>query len=150
MNWPWIKRILIAAIVIPTLVWVGRQMFTSDADRLRKQITQMEHAVELGKILTLNDYIAADYTDNLGFDKRTVLAYILSLRQQHDAVLINISDMDFFVASDRATARVNLRAKVVSFNTKQLLQPEASSDRYQLDFRRDGRSWKLYHVEVLE
>jgi hypothetical protein len=150
MSWPWIKRLLILAIAVPVLIWAVRQIFVSDAERLRQQIVKMQRAVELGQILTLNNYIAADYTDNLGFDKRSILGYIHSLRQQHDAVLIYLSDLDILVATDRATARANLRAQVVSVNTKQLLQPEASNDHYQLDFRRDGKTWKLYHVEVLE
>jgi hypothetical protein len=149
MTWPWVKRILIIAIASALTVWAIRQFVVSDTDRIQQQLAKMKRAIEFGQIRSLSDYIAADYTDNLGFDKRTVLAFIHTMRRQYDAVLIHISDMDMTVAPDRTTARVNLRVHALSANVHQVTQAEICDDRYRLDFRRDGRTWKLYRADKM-
>lgn len=150
MTWPWIKRILITAIAGALLVWTIRQIFVTDEDRIQQQISRMKRAIEFGKIVSLSNDIAADYSDNLGFDKRTVLGFIHSMRRQYDAVLIRISELDVTVAPDRATARVNLRVQALSANANRIAQAELCDDRYQLDFRRDGRAWKLFRADKIE
>ncbi len=143
----WVMRIILVVAAISTLIWVYRKVVISEQTRIERQILAMKRAVETGQILKLNNAIATGYSDDRGFDKRTVLGFIGSVRRQYDVILIRISNQDIELAPDRLSAKVRLKAQVLSVSVGSLAETDLYTDRFELEFRKMRGDWLLYRVE---
>jgi len=144
----WI-RLLLAIIVLALAWWAWQRLFVSDETRLRLQLGSMTRAVEQGNVLKLEGTIAADYSDDSGLDKSTLLGAVSSYRQQHDGLFIHLSDVEVKVEPDHEKATVVFIAKVMA-RPKGGGETQLVSDRFRLYFRKTDQGWKLYRAESPE
>ena len=144
----WI-RLLLAITVLALAWWAWQRLFVSDETRLRLQLGSMTRAVEQGNVLKLEGTIAADYSDDSGLDKSTLLGAVSSYRQQHDGLSIHLSDVEVKVEPDHEKAAVVFIAKVMA-RPKGGGETQLVSDRFRLYFRKTDQGWKLYRAESPE
>jgi ketosteroid isomerase-like protein len=146
----WLLRIA-AVVIIALVLWkVWQRIFVTDEMRIKKQITVMESAVEKGKLLSLSDVVAADYSDDWGMDKSMLLGGVSSFRSQYDAIFIHLSDLTVTVDPDHQKGQAVFIAKVLAKAKGSLSESEIRSERFRLYFRKKEDGWKLIRVESPE
>jgi len=146
----WLGRILIGAVVV-FLAWqIWQRVFVTDEARVKKQLAIMVRAVEKGDLLRLSDALAADYSDDWGMDKATLLGAVRAFRGQYDALFIHVSDLTVTVAPEHQTAQAVFIAKVLARAKGSLTETEVRADRFRLRFRKTDSGWKLTRAESPE
>lgn len=146
----WLLRIA-AVVIIALVLWqVWQRMFVTDETRIKKQIAVMENAVEKGKLLSLSDAVAADYSDDWGMDKSMLLGGLSSFRSQYDAIFIHLSDLTVTVDPDHQKGQAVFIAKVLAKAKGSLSESEVRAERFRLYFRKNDSTWKLIRVESPE
>jgi len=145
MKW-FIRFVFVVALVF-CCWWLWQRIFVTDEDRVHRQLAAMTHAVETGNLITLENNIAHDYTDDYGFDKATIIGGVKSFRSQYDKLLIFISDLKIEVAPDRQHAQAVFIAKVLAKAHGEFRESEVQGDRYKLYFHKTDGGWKLTRVE---
>jgi hypothetical protein len=148
MKWIW--RIVAAAIAMFVLWQVWQRVFITDEQRVKKQLAVMVSAVEKGDVLRLSDALAANYGDDWGLDKSTLLGAVRAFRGQYDALFIHISDLTVTVAPDHQTAQAVFIAKVLAKAKGSVSESEVRADRFRLHFRKTDNGWKLARAESPE
>jgi hypothetical protein len=143
----WILRIGVIGIAAFVLWQVWQRVFVTDETRVKKQIVIMESAVEKGKLLSLSDAIAADYSDDWGADKSMLLGGVSSFRSQYDAIFIHLSDLTVTVDPDHQKAQAVFIAKILAKAKGSLTESEVRSERFRLYFRKEDAGWKLIRAE---
>ena len=146
----WLVRIAVIGIAAFVLWQVWQRVFVTDETRIKKQIAVMESAVEKGKLLQLADAVAADYSDDWGMDKSTLLGGVSSFRSQYDAIFIHLSDLAVTGDSDHQKAQAVFIAKVLAKAKGSLSESEVRSERFRLYFRKNDAGWKLIRAESPE
>ena len=146
----WLGRILIGAVVV-FLAWqIWQRVFVTDEARIKKQLAIMVRAVEKGDLLRLSDALAADYSDDWGMDKATLLGAVRAFRGQYDALFIHVSDLTVTVAPEHQTAQAVFIAKVLARAKGSPTETEVRADRFRLRFRKTDSGWKLTRAESPE
>lgn len=146
----WLLRIA-AVVIVALVIWkVWQRVFVTDETRIKKQLTVMESAVEKGKLLSLSDAVAADYSDDWGMDKSMLLGGVSSFRSQYDAIFIHLSDLTVTVDPDHQKGQAVFIAKVLAKAKGSLSESEIRSERFRLYFRKNDDGWKLIRVESPE
>jgi hypothetical protein len=146
----WLSRIVMvgfAALVI-WLVW--QRVFVTDEMRIKKQVAVMSGAVEKGNLLRLSDAVAADYSDDSGMDKSTLLGEVHAFRSPYDSVSIHLSELTVTVDPDHRKAQAEFIAKVVVKASGGSSEKEVHSGQMRLFFRKDDAGWKLIRAELPE
>lgn len=139
----WLLRIA-AVVIVALVIWkVWQRVFVTDETRIKKQLTVMESAVEKGKLLSLSDAVAADYSDDWGMDKSMLLGGVSSFRSQYDAIFIHLSDLTVTVDPDHQKGQAVFIAKVLAKAKGSLSESEIRSERFRLYFRKNDDGWKL-------
>jgi hypothetical protein len=140
------KRVLLIVIVVVAVVmlWqLGRRWLSSDDQLIRTLITTMQRAVERNKILTLNDCIASDYTDEHGLDRSSLLAAVRATRSQYDIMFIQISDLILKINVMDQTAQAAFTVSVAGHRSGSGAKLTMDGDHVQLFFRKADDEWKL-------
>ena len=143
----WIKRSIMAVVIVVFGWWIWQRVFVSDETRIRLQLVSMTRAVEQGNLLRLEDAIASDYSDDVGLDKSSLLGGVRAFRQQHDGLFIHLSDVRVDVESDHQKAQAVFVAKVVVKPKSGMGETQLFSDRFRLFFRKTDQGWKLFRSE---
>lgn len=143
----WFLRLLLVGLLVGSGWWLWQRVFVTDEQRVQRQLSAMARAVETGNLIKLEDGIAQDYVDDIGFDKAALIAGVRSFRAQYDALLILITAPKVEVAPDRQTAQVVFIAKVLAKASGALKPSEVRADRYRVYFRQTDGSWKMTKVE---
>jgi ketosteroid isomerase-like protein len=143
----WILRVAMVGIAAFALWQVWQRVFVTDETRVKKQIAVMESAVKKGKLLSLSDAVAADYSDDWGMDKSMLLGGVSSFRSQYDAIFIHLSELTVTVDPDHQKAQAVFVAKVLAKAKGSLSESEVRAERFRLYFRKDDAGWKLIRVE---
>jgi ketosteroid isomerase-like protein len=125
-------------------------VFVTDEARVKKQLAILVIAVEKGDILRLSDALAADYSDDWGLDKSTLLGAVRAFRTQYDALFIHISDLTVTVDPDHQKAQAIFIAKVLAKAKGSVTESEVRADRFRLHFRKTDSGWKLNRAESPE
>ena len=146
----WLGRIVAAAIVALVVWQIWQRVFISDETRIKKQLAAMVRAVEKGDLLRLSDALAADYSDDWGLDKSTLLGAVRGYRSQYDALFIHLSDLTVTVEPDHQTAQAVFIAKVLAKAKGSVSESEVRADRFRLRFRKTDDGWKLARAESPE
>ena len=147
MKW---MRILALVVLLLGGWWIWRRVFVSDETRIRLQLVSMTRAVETGNLLRLEDAIAADYSDDRGLDKSTLLGGIGAYRQQYDRLFIHLSDVTVTIEPDHQKAQAVFMAKVLAKPKGSVTETEMFNDRFRLHFRKTDQGWKLCRAESPE
>ena len=148
MKWFW--RLVLVAIVVFAAWRIWQRIFVTDEQRVKNQLAGMVRAVEKGDVLRLSDALAADYSDDWGLDKSTLLGAVRSFRSQYDALFIHISDLKVTVDPDHQTAQAIFIAKVLAKAKGSVTPNEIRADRFRLHFRKVDSTWKLERAESPE
>jgi ketosteroid isomerase-like protein len=143
----WLMRVVVVGIAAFVLWQVWQRVFVTDETRIKKQIAVMENAVEKGKLISLSDAIAADYSDDWGMDKSMLLGGVSSFRAQYDAIFIHLSDLTVTVDPDHQKGQAVFIAKVLAKAKGSLSESEVRSERFRLYFRKNDAGWKLIKAE---
>jgi hypothetical protein len=135
---------VLAALLLPLLLG-GCGASETPESRVRRVIAGAERAVEERSLTAVRDLISEAYTDESGYDKRTVLA-LLNLRlRQHDAIHLLVQPRDLsFPAPDRAEAVVLVAMAGREIDSLAALTG-VSADLYRFDIvlaEEDGE-WRL-------
>ncbi|HUJ70616.1 MAG TPA: nuclear transport factor 2 family protein [Verrucomicrobiae bacterium] len=146
----WLMRIVVVALVA-FLVWqVWQRVFVTDETRVRRLLSTMVSAVEKGDVFRLSDAMAADYSDDWGTDKSTVIGGVHAFRAQYDAIFIHLSDLTVTVEPNHQKAQAVFIAKIIAKAKGSLTDSEVRADRFRLYFRKDDAGWKLIRAESPE
>jgi ketosteroid isomerase-like protein len=148
MKWLW--RIILVAVAALVLWQIWQRVFITDEQRVKRQLAVMVRAVEKGDVLRLSDALAADYSDDWGLDKSTLLGAARAFRNQYAAVFIHISDLTVTVAPDHQTAQAVFIAKILAKAKGSVSESEVRADRFRLHFRKTDNGWKLVRAESPE
>jgi ketosteroid isomerase-like protein len=143
----WIRLVLVLAVIFGAAWWVWERFLVSDETRIRLRMKGMEQAVEQGNLLRLADAIADDYSDDAGMDKSSLLGAVRAFRQQHDGLVIHLSDVAIQVDPDHQKAQAAFVARVVSKPKEGGDESELFTDRFRLFFRKTGQGWQLVRGE---
>jgi hypothetical protein len=98
--------------------------------------------------LSLGNAIAADYHDDRGLDKATLIAAIRTTRLQYSAFHIFLTGTTITIAPDRQTAVVVIIAKVLATPRDGGTERDLFTERFRLTFQRHDRTWQLTATEV--
>ena len=146
----WLIRIVAAVLVVLVAWQVWQRVFVTDETRVKKQLALMVSAVEKGDVLRLSDALAADYGDDWGLDKSTLLGAVRSFRMQYDALFIHISDLTVTIDADHQKAQAVFIAKVLAKAKGSVAESEVRADRFRLYFRKTDSAWRLVRTESPE
>jgi hypothetical protein len=148
IKWLWrVVMVVVAALVI----WrVWQRVFVTDEMRVKKRIAVMTSAVEQGNLLRLSDVVAADYSDESGMDKSTLLVEVRAFRSPYDSLSIHLSDLTVTVDPDHQKAHAEFIAKVIAKNKGGSSENEVHGGQMRLFFRKDDAGWELIRAESPE
>ena len=146
----WWLRILVAGLAVFVAWQIWQRVFVTDEKRVKKQIAIMVSAVEKGDVLRLSDALAADYGDDWGLDKSTLIGAVRSFRAQYDALFIHISDLTVTVDPDHQKAQAVFIAKILAKAKGGVAESEVRAERFRLYFRKTDAAWKLVRSESPE
>jgi hypothetical protein len=146
----WLLR-LVAAGVIAFVLWqIWQRVFVTDETRIRHQITLMTRSVEKGNVLELSDAVAADYSDDWGMDKSTLIGAVRSFRMDYDALSVHLSDLTVTVDPDHQIGKAAFMAKVTARLKGSPTDKDIVTNHFALYFHKTDSSWKLTRVESPE
>ncbi|HUI05974.1 MAG TPA: hypothetical protein VL486_03100 [Verrucomicrobiae bacterium] len=146
----WALRILAAAAVALVAWQIWQRVFVTDETRIKKQLAAMTRAVENGDVLRLSDAIAADYGDDWGMDKSTLLGAVGTFRARYDALFIHLSGLTVTIDPDHQKAQAVFIAKVLAKPKGSGAESEVRAERFRLYFRKETDGWKLVRTESPE
>ena len=133
------------------VIWqVWQRVFVTDETRIKKQIAAMTAAVEKGNLLRLSDAIAADYSDESGMDKSTLLGEVSAFRSPYDSLSIHLSDLTVTIDPDHQKAQAEFIAKVIAKAKGSSSENEVHGGQMRLFFRKDDAGWELIRAESPE
>lgn len=142
---------IVGAIIITFVLWRAWQwFFITDEIRVKRQISAMTRAVEKGDVLRLSNALAADYNDDWGMDRSTLIGAVHSFRAQYDAMFVHISDLSVTIDSDHQKGQAVFIAKVIAKAKGSLSDSEVRAERFRLYFRNTDSGWKLIRTESPE
>lgn len=144
----WVARGLALLIVVGVGWWLAYRLTVTEEQRLLRTLSVMQRAVERMNLLTLEGYIAGDYSDERGLDKQSLLLAVRNVRLQYSTFLVFRSDTVTEIAPDATTATVTFVAKVVATPTEGGAETELFTERFRLSFRKQDNAWRLTRVEV--
>lgn len=145
----WLKLLAGSVVLALAAWWLAQRVFVSEETRIRRQISMMERAVERGDWLRLEGGLAGDYSDDLGFDKSTLLVAARTFRQQYASIFIHITDLRVEVETDEKKATAVFIAKVIAA-PRAGGETEARAERVRLFFRKTDDGWKVTRLESPE
>jgi hypothetical protein len=148
-----VKRwlLILSAVIGIVLLWQAvSNLFATDEKLIRQLIATMKHAVERNKILTLNDCIASNYSDEHGLDKQSLLGAIRVMRSHYNVMFIKLSDMKVEVNAADKTARAEFTASVIAHRAGEGAKLTTDADHVRLFFRKADDGWKLVRAEYPE
>jgi len=146
----WLLRLVVAAVVAFVLWEAWQRFFVTDETRIRRQITLMTRDVEKGNVLELSDALAADYSDDRGMDKSTLLGAVHSFREQYDLLSVHLSDLAVTVDPDHQKGQAAFTAKVIARLKGSPTDKQVVTNHFDLYFRKADNGWKLTRVESPE
>jgi hypothetical protein len=123
--------------------WVCGRLLMTDEKRVLLQIETLSRLVESGNLLSLDNAIAADYRDDWGNDKRTLMLAVRALRQQYRDIEIHRSRAVVRIAGNIATADFHAHVTGRAANDT---RAEGERGDYRITFRRIAGDWKLSGV----
>lgn len=145
-----ILRIAGAAIIVFVLWRAWQWFFITDEIRVKRQISVMTRAVEKGDVLRLSNALAADYSDDWGMDRSTLIGAVHSFRAQYDAMFVHISDLSVTIDPDHQKGQAVFIAKIIAKAKGSLSDSEVRAERFRLYFRNSDSGWKLIRAESPE
>jgi ketosteroid isomerase-like protein len=112
---------------------------SSDEERVRELVADLETAAEARDASDVLDLVAADYEDAQGFDRAQLQNFLRGYFLAHPKVelLVNIESLEF-PADGLAQAEI-------SVTTLELNDPDHA--RLKVEFRRDGDEWKIRRAD---
>jgi len=146
----WLLRAVVAVVIAFVLWQIWERVFVTDETRIRRQITLMTRSVEKGNVLELSDALAADYSDDWGMDKSTLLGAVHSFRTDYDLLSIHLSDLKVTVDPDHQKGQAAFMAKVTARPKGSPSEKEVLTNHFGLYFRKTDSKWKLTRVESPE
>lgn len=138
------KKIAIAFLALLVLWAVKERFFVSETSRVQRQLAALEQAVEEGDLGRLSQGIAADYADERGLDRASLLAAVRFYRGQRGALHVHISDLKIWAEPPYAEAK--FIATIVS--KRDGATTEINGDRFELRFRKEKKGWLLTKAEI--
>ncbi|MCX7915821.1 MAG: hypothetical protein N3A53_05915 [Verrucomicrobiae bacterium] len=144
----WAARIVALLVVIGVGWWLANRLTVTEEQRLLRTLSAMQRAVERNNLLTLEAYIANDYSDDLGLDKHSLLLAVRNVRMQYRAFVVLRTDTVTEIAPHATHATVTFVAKVLATPTEGAGEIELFTERFRLFFRKQDNAWRLRRVEV--
>jgi hypothetical protein len=148
MQWLW--RVVLVGMAALVIWQVWQRVFVTDETRIKKQIAAMTGAVEKGNLLRLSDAVAADYSDDSGMDKSTLLGEVSAFRSPYDSLSIHLSDLIITIDPDHRKAHAEFIAKVIAKAKGSSSENEVHGGQMRLFFRKDDAGWELIRAELPE
>lgn len=114
---------------------------SSDEEQVRALIDSVEIAAEKRDASDVLEYVADDYSDSSGLDKRELQNFLLGYFLSHPKLelLVNIESVEFPVDG--------LAQAVVSVTAVELGDP--GIQRLKVEFRRAGGQWRVARADRL-
>jgi hypothetical protein len=148
MKWLW--RVVMVGVAALIIWQVWQRVFVTDEMRVKKQIAVMTSAVERGNLLRLSDVVAADYSDDVGMDKSTLLVEVRAFRSPYDSLSIHLSELTITVDPDHQKAHAEFIAKVIAKSKGGSSDNEVRGGQMRLFFRKEDAGWELIRAESPE
>lgn len=132
--------LLVAGLIVYTL------FFVSEETRIAKRLEKGRKAFEAERVLTMAGLISADYSDEYGYEKATLLRVMQSFFSDHRDIQVEFVSTEIeCTAEDRAHVRLRLRfggdVANESFHDVSLRNPRGVV--FRIDLVKRGRSWKV-------
>lgn len=129
---------LFVSVIAATLL-AACSATSSDEDQVRALIDQVEAAAESRDASDVLVYVADDYSDANGLDKRELQNFLLGYFLSHPKLelLVNIESLEFPVDG--------LAHAVVSVATVELGDP--GMERLKVEFRRADGNWRVARAD---
>jgi hypothetical protein len=138
----WVFAIAAAWVFLLLTLWVFEFALMTDEKRVLRRIEEMRLAAETGKLLKLGDYIAGDYHDDYGLDRRGLIGAVGSLRREYPDLELRVEKAAVKVHGDHAEADVRGRAV-------QRMELIERGD-FRMTFRKLDKEWKLQGLHKKE
>ena len=120
--------------------------FVSEETRIVKRLEKGRKAFERERILTMAGLISADYSDDYGYEKATLLRVMQSFFSEHREIEAQFLSLKIECTSeDRAHVELQVRfggdVANESFHGVALRNPRGVA--FEIDLVKRGRSWKV-------
>ena len=143
--------IAIAAALLLLIPVISRTLFRpSDETKIRRILQEMERSAEKKELFKLLSYVAADYQDDMGFNKAELLRLGNEIFKTYSNITVRITDLSVAVGEKEATVRLLAVATAVRSGeeAEENLFTERGSDRFIVTFRKEGHGWKIRKTEI--
>lgn len=143
-----LRLALVAVLLSPVYglaVGCGKSDPQSPEAQIRAVVVSAENAAQQGEIGTLKDFVADDYEDGRGYDKRSVIRLVQGylLRHRNIHLLSKITDLEI-IGSTRASASLLLAMSGRRIESaEQLWDLRADVFRFDLGWTKSDGKWRV-------
>lgn len=144
-------KVFVLPIAIAVTVLSGMHIFSliteGEEGRLKRAIYKAKRAAEKEKLLSLPDHISADYHDELGNDRRTLLAIARIFFQDCDKIVILIDSMEVTVEGQEGRAMIGATVYWQDPSTDKI---HYESFEFESVFSKDEGRWRLVTLKFFD
>ena len=145
-----IKRIWITLAAIICILFIFRVVtiiLEGEKGRLKRTIYKAKRVAERENIVGLTKYISADYYDELGNDRRSLLLITKSFFDEYRNILIVINTLEIIIEEEKAAARIEATVYWQESSSHNIIYDTAEVEAI---FKKEQSDWKLIELKFFE
>lgn len=140
----------VAVVALAVALWPGE---SEDEARLRQVIAALVAAFEAGDGEAFASHVAADYTDRLGHDDRSIVRRAMAERAEYDDLRVELTGLELDVDAAAGFATASFRPTFESSSGPAPAEEDRygrpAGRRFQARFRRHGPRWLVIRGDVV-
>ena len=144
------KRVAITAAAIICVLLISRAvtiMLEGEEGRLKRTIYKAKRLTERENILMLTNYISADYFDELGNDRRSILFIAKTFFDNYKNIVIHINSLEISIEDENASADIETTVYWQENESKNIVYDMA---KVKAIFKKEQNHWKLIELKFYE
>lgn len=136
--------ILVTICCAVMIYWVVRIMTGDETSRIRRIVYSIVVAVEKSDVSGCASFIAPDYEDRYGNDKKKILEVISNVFEDFRNFQPDIKKLDIEIKGSKARADIGF---MVCFKVKDEKQLYYDSGKIAASFKKEDGLWKIVRIE---
>jgi len=145
-----LKAVSVTAAAALCLLLISRAFMLaieSEESRVRRSVYKAKRYAEKEDLAGLNGSISADYRDELGNDRRSLLFIAKTFFQECDRILIHIDSIKISIENGNASADTGTTVYWQETGSEKITYDSA---RVNASFRKESGAWKLIELRFYE
>lgn len=149
-----LKRLGIGVAVVSAaaLAYLIPHWMTSDVERLRRTLKQMEQAAESRNARKLIGFVSPNFKSQIADSRETLQGYVFYFTQRFKGIDVQFGDLSIVVEPSGKRARASgwlvIWAADVKTGRERVISRWKKTDKVTLTFEKDGWSWLVVGFEV--